>query len=210
MKMLGRVGCAVLLMTVGAGLLLGWQNRARMERWLAEWRGTALPTVGRPSAEALARAHDRVDSLNGWRADSVLLLADEAAALVAEGFQRAGLALDSLEVELDSGRVVLRGILPVEDLPEDVGRPLRGLVGDEVALTLGGPLAFEREGRARWQVDRGQVGSLTLPLAVARRLVEALAPGAGNQGLPVHIPEGVTDIRLIPGALILHGKGPDS
>ena len=208
MNCLGRVGCAILLVGLGAALVVGWQHRERVERWIGR-APAPLPTVGRPSADALARAHERVDSLNGWRADSVLLLADEAAALVAEGLEAGGLALDSLTVTLDSGRVVVRGVVPVDTLPDEVAGLVRGLVGSHVALALGGPIEYVRPERARWLVDRGELGTLRLPLGATRRLIDALVPGGAGAGIPVQIPEGVTGLRLVPGALVLHGKGPD-
>ena len=207
MSCLGRVGCALLLVTLGAGLVLGWQNRERVERWLDRQSTGPLPTVGRPTEDALVRARDRVDSLNGWRADSVVLLADEAAALVAAGLERRQIALDSLEVELDSGRVVIRGVVPVSGLPDEVLGPVRGLVGETVAVALGGPLRYERPERARWLVDRARLGALSLPMALTRRLLEAVLPGVGEAGLPVHLPEGVHGVALVPGALILYGDG---
>ena len=63
---------------------------------------------GRPGPAALARARDKVDSLLGWNADSVVLNANEMASLVVAGLPEAVRShLDSISLELGEGKVTV-------------------------------------------------------------------------------------------------------
>src|SRR5258705_4796749 len=71
-------------------LLLGgaWLYRHELVGMWRFWRSgphTEVPVTGRASAHGLAAATDLVDSLNGWRADSIVLTAEEPASLLHAG-----------------------------------------------------------------------------------------------------------------------------
>ncbi len=208
MSCLGKAGCAVALVAIGAAAVVAWQERDRIGELLGR-KGGAEEAVrtGRPSEAGLARARDKVDSLNGWRADSVLLTPGEAASLVADAMAdtRVG-TLDSMEVELGDDELALRGVMDTDWIPRDLLGPLGGLVGDRQPVLLRGPLRFRREGRAGWQVERVKVGDLSLPLAIVHRFLEAAIPGSRSAGLPVRIPDGVGGLAVRPGVLVLYGR----
>lgn len=210
MSCLGRAGCALALVALGAGGVIAWQQRDRLGELVGRPRAGEVVRVGRPSAKALASARDKVDSLNGWRADSVVLTPAEAASLVAEAMQatRMGL-LDSMELELGDGQVELRGVMDTDWLPRERLGPFEDLLGERQPVELRGPLRFRRAGRAGWAVERVKLGDLGLPTALVHRFLEAALPGAKSAGLPVPLPEGVHGLAVRPGALVLYGRGPD-
>ena len=75
------LGCLVLIAALG----LGWLYRDRVVRtargWLDHPAAAGAAAVGRPGSRALASVRSKIDSLNGWRADSVILTAAELASL---------------------------------------------------------------------------------------------------------------------------------
>ncbi len=208
MSCLGKAGCAVVMLAVGAGAVIAWQQRDRIGELLGRKPSAEeVARVGRPSVAALARARDKVDSLNGWRADSVLLTPAEAASLVADAMADTRIGtFDSMEIELGDDQVTLRAVMDTEWLPRKLLGPLDDLIGDRQPVLLRGPLRFRREGRAGWQVERVKVGDLTLPTAIVHRFLEAVLPGAKSAGLPVRLPDGVGGLAVRPGALVLYGK----
>ncbi|HSE26901.1 MAG TPA: hypothetical protein VLA95_01630 [Gemmatimonadales bacterium] len=207
MSCLGRAGCAVVLVALGAGAVVAWQQRDRIGELLGRTpKAEQVVRTGRPSEAALRSARDKVDSLNGWRADSVVLTPAEAASLVADAMADTRIGtLDSMEIELGDDRVTLRGVMDTEWLPRKLLGPLDDMIGDRQPVLLRGPLRFRRAGRAGWQVDRVKVGDLTLPTAILHRFLEAALPGAKSAGLPVHLPDGVGGLAVRPGALVLYG-----
>ena len=208
MSCLGKVGCGAVMLAVGAGAVIAWQQRDRIGELLSgRPRAEQVVRVGRPSEAALARARDKVDSLNGWRADSVVLTPAEAASFVADAMADTRIGtFDSMELELGKDEVTLRGVMDTEWLPRKLLGPLEDMIGDRQPVMLRGPLRFRREGRAGWQVERVKVGDLTLPTAILHRFLEAVLPGAKSAGLPVRLPDGVSGLAVRPGALVLYGK----
>src|SRR5882724_11391354 len=103
-------GCLVWILRLIAAFLLllllvgGWAYRRELRGMWRFWRSaktTEAPVTGYASPRALAAASDLVDSLNGWRADSIVLSAEELASLLQAGL--GGMAaqyLDSVSVTL--------------------------------------------------------------------------------------------------------------
>ena len=208
MSCLGKTGCAVALVVLGAAAVVGWQQRDRLDELLGGKRRAEARVVrtGRPSPEGLTRAVDKVDSLAGWRADSVVLTPNEVASLVGEGLAGTKLGrMDSLEVELGDDNVAVRGEMKTDWIPRDLLGPLGGIVGARQQVELSGPLFFRRPGRGGWQVDRVKVGELRLPMGVVHRFIEAAIPGSRSAGIGVELPEGVGGLAVRPGALVLYG-----
>ncbi|MFL5535140.1 MAG: hypothetical protein ACJ8AP_05510, partial [Gemmatimonadales bacterium] len=93
-------GCLGLL----AALFIGWMYRDRLtseaRRVFGSFGRTEEPApAGRPGSRALVTAHAKIDSLNGWRADSVVLSASEVASMIGSGLD------PSLRGQLDSLQV---------------------------------------------------------------------------------------------------------
>ena len=132
------IGCLGLLILLG----LGWLYRDRLEgeaRRLIERARDVVPSAsetaststaatpsatGRPGVMALKTARAKVDSLNGWRADSVVLTPSEFASLVASHAELAA-ALKSPAVPPVAKRAVVEALVKAAgDLTAEVGRTL--------------------------------------------------------------------------------------
>ena len=85
-KLLGVIGLV-------AALAIGWLYRDRLGTELKRIMNrpdSGEPTgAGRPGARALISANAKIDSLNGWGADSVVLTPSEVASLMGLGSKEA-------------------------------------------------------------------------------------------------------------------------
>lgn len=208
------MGCLTLPLRLAAGLLLvvglvaGWFYRAEIERFGRRQLGMAEPPspVGRPTTQAAETAGRRVDSLVRSRADSVVLLPAEVAALLARALGRgAGAVPDSLEVELGDRDVVVRALLPTAPLPGAIRDILGGVLRDRERVELAGPVGLRRAGVGEWEVRRVRVRGVPIPGALIERLV---APYAGREVtavVPFEVPMAVTGIRVGPRGMTLYG-----
>ncbi len=201
------IGCLTWPFKVAAFLLLvlalaaAWFYRDRLGPLTDKLlhRTAAAETVGRPGTAALRRARDKVDSLNGWRADSIILTASEAASLIGAGLDPAVRGeLDSLEVRLGQGRVDLSGVLNTRRVPRSLLGPFSGAIGDRERVTAGGALIMGRPGLAVWDIDRLQIGSFPFPKDVVPRVVEQAFGGSARGGVPLHLPEGIGGLKVRP------------
>jgi hypothetical protein len=118
-----------LLALLLAGAYLGWRNRDRIADMLGLRPAvTVAPeSRGQPTGRGLARALEKVDSLNGWRADSIVLSAGEMASLIGAGLPAlVRRDIDSLRVELLEGAIRVCGRIRTEGLPREVLGPFAG------------------------------------------------------------------------------------
>ena len=205
------LGC---LVVVGA-LALGWLYRDQVARTARGWidRSNA-PVVatssGRPGSKALASAKSKVDSLNGWGADSVVLTPSELASLVGDGMDaEVRRQLDSLRVEPLDGELRVRARLRTGRLPSDVLGPLAIALRESEPVEATGPLRVVRPTVGQWDVRSIRIRELPLPADLVPRVVGRVLGDRQQETIPVRIPSGVRAIRLAPGAAILYGaKGP--
>jgi len=207
-RCLGRLVQLVGLLVLVLALILAWMFRDRWMGWLPEsWRGTASEAglVGRPGERALQSARDKVDSLNGWRADSVLLDANEAASLIGDGLEPAFRGrLDSLQVELGDGRIALAGILRTDVLPTQSLGPLESVVRPREPVVAEGPVRPLEAGKMFWEIDRLTVRGVPLPQGGIRAMIENTV-GRRQLGLPILLPEGVVGLAVTPDRVVLYG-----
>jgi hypothetical protein len=201
------LGC---LVVVGA-LALGWLYRDQVARTARGWidRSNA-PVVatssGRPGSKALASAKSKVDSLNGWGADSVVLTPSELASLVGDGMDaEVRRQLDSLRVEPLDGEVRIRARLRTGRLPSDVVGPLAIALRETEPIEAIGPLRVLRPSVGEWDVRSIKIRELPLPADLVHRVVGRVLGDPQQETVPVRIPRGVRAIRLTPGAAILYG-----
>jgi len=201
------LGC---LVVVGA-LALGWLYRDQVVRtargWLDRAEAPAVATSsGRPGAKALASAKSKVDSLNGWRADSVLLTPSELASLVGDGMDaEVRRQLDSLRVEPLDGEIRIRARLRTGRLPSDVLGPLAIVLHGSEPIVAIGPLRVVRPTVGQWDVRSIRIRELPLPADLVPRVVGRVLGDRQQETVPVRIPPGVRAIRLTPGLAILYG-----
>jgi hypothetical protein len=205
------LGC---LVVVGA-LALGWLYRDQVVRTARGWidRSNA-PVVatssGRPGSKALASAKSKVDSLNGWGADSVVLTPSELASLMGDGMDaEVRRQLDSLRVEPLDGELRVRARLRTGRLPSDVVGPLAIALRESEPIEVIGPLRVVRPTVGQWDVRSIRIRELPLPADLVPRMVGRVLGDRQQETIPVRIPPGVRAIRLAPGAAILYGaKSP--
>ncbi|MGH7656926.1 MAG: hypothetical protein ACREL6_01740, partial [Gemmatimonadales bacterium] len=111
---------ALAFLILVAALVAAWFYRDRLIPIVRDLvrPGEAAEATGRPGTAALLDARDKVDSLNGWDADSVILTAAEAASLLGDGLDPAvRRELDSMEVELGDGRISVSAVLNTARIP---------------------------------------------------------------------------------------------
>lgn len=201
------LGCLVVV----GGLALGWLYRDQVVRtargWLPRAEAPAAATsAGRPGARALASAKSKVDSLNGWGADSVVLTPSELASLVGDGMDaEVRRQLDSLRVEPLDGEVRIRARLRTGRLPSDVVGPLAIALRETEPIEAIGPLRVLRPSVGEWDVRSIKIRELPLPADLVHRVVGRVLGNPQQETVPVRMPRGVRAIRLTPGAAILYG-----
>lgn len=196
---------------LAAAVALGWHWRHEFRAMWEFWRGghtEVAPASGLASPAALAAAKDKVDSLNGWRADSVQLDAAQLAALLADGFgpilQK---HLDSVHVTLGTGRVEVTGRLDTGVIPKAALGPLAGLLRQREWVRVGGDVRVLGPHHAEWQVDGLRIRGVRLPGSMVQRLVQASLGGGADGAVPVALPTGVRALRITPTAVTIYGGG---
>jgi hypothetical protein len=200
------LGCLVLVAALG----LAWLYRDRLEhearRVIDRVRNVAPAAGGRPGVSALESATAKVDSLNGWRADSVVLTPSEFASLIGSGMdpQLRG-QLDSLRVELLDGEIRVSARLRTAALSPDLVGPLAGALGPTEPVDAAGPLRVTRPGAGEWRVRSFRIGNFAVPEEMVPRLVGQALGDPDRTTVPVKVPEGIRGIRVRPGGATLYG-----
>jgi hypothetical protein len=211
---MGLVGALARLLGILALALLvaaGWLYRDRLVSGFPWWRrgpaaGVAPAGVGHPGAEALRRARDKIDSLNGWRADSILLTPSEMASLVGDGLDPdIRKYLDSLEVELGPDDLGLSASLETRRIPRDALGPVAGLLADRERVGAHGTVRVLGPGKAEWTVRRLSMRGIPLPDDLRRRVVEKALGGSGEI-LEFRIPPGIAGVAIRPGRAVVYRK----
>jgi hypothetical protein len=200
-----RLGCLVLI--VALGLAYVYRDRLAEEgrRLIERIQGIVPPPSGRPGVSALESARAKVDSLNGWRADSVVLTPSEFASLVGSGMEREIRSrLDSLQVELLEGEIQVRARLHTSGLADLMG-PLGGALSPTEPVLAAGPVRVTRPGAGEWRVRSFRIGELTVPPEMVPALVGHALGDPKRSAVPVKVPEGIRAIRVTPGAATLYG-----
>ncbi|HUR95577.1 MAG TPA: hypothetical protein VMY76_13390 [Gemmatimonadales bacterium] len=206
------LGCLGLLVA----LVVGWLYRDRVVR---EGRsllgrtesskpaaGSSTTPRGRPGTRALASAEAKIDSLNGWRADSVVLTASEVASLMGKGlapeFRQ---ELDSLQVELLQGEVKVHARLRTARLPKEIVGPFAAALGPNEPVEATGPLRVIAPGRGEWAVRSFQIRDFPVPASAVKRLVSGALRDPGRETVPWKVPAGVREVRVRPTGATLYG-----
>ena len=198
---------ALLLMAVGAYFL--WSRRDRVEAFLHRFTdppaATAPAAIGRPTESAVESGQAKVDSLNGWRTDSVVLTANEAASLVGAGLDRRFRGeLDSLTVTLGEGRIEVAGRIRTAHLPKDALGPFADAVEAWEPIRGAGSLAVTAPGRATWTVDAFRVRDFDFPRETVPRVVGLVTGRKQGAALTVTIPPGIGGVRVHPGGVTVY------
>ncbi len=193
-------------------LALGWLYRDRLADMgraaLREVTGAPPPVVdaGYPSADALASAQRKVESLGG-QADSVVLTAAEAASLFQRGLEPYSRAFfDSMQVRLGDGTVGVTTIVRTERLPSGLLGPFGGALREREPVRADGVVRVVEPGRGSWEIRRLQFRDIPLPRDAIPRLLARASGDSARRDVPLALPATVHDLRVRPDGVTLYGE----
>jgi hypothetical protein len=201
-KLLGGLGVIVLL-------AIGWLYRDRLADELRQILGSGAAESGisgRPGTNALLSARAKIDSLNGWRADSVILTASEVASMIGVGLDPAVRnQLDSLQVQLLDGSIGVSAMLSTARLPRELTGPLTVALRPKERVEASGPLQVVEPRQAEWAVRSFRIRDFPIPRDAVPKLVSRALGDSSRQTVPVRIPAGIREIRIRPSGATLIG-----
>jgi hypothetical protein len=203
-KFIGCLGLIVLL-------AVGWLYRDRLTAEVRGLFGSSILTnqvtsTGRPGSRSILSAKAKIDSLNGWRADSVVLTAAEVASLIGAGLDPAVRSqLDSLQVFLMDGSVAVKASLATGRLPKDLVGPLAMALRSREPIEAAGPIQVVAPRRADWDVQSFRIRSFPIPRDAVSKLVSNALGDSTKRAVPVRIPAGIREIRVRPSGATLFG-----
>jgi len=200
------------VLLLGVVLYFGWLERDRIASFWHRMADRPTPgaegATGRPTDASLGSAREKIDSLNGWRADSVVLTASEMASLVAAGLDSLVRSdLDSLVVTLGVERIAVAGQIRTAGLPRDMLGPVAGALDAWEPVRGAGPVEVIGVGRAAWRVDAFQVRDFDFPREMVPRIVGQVAGKPSDSVLGIVIPAGIGRVRVHPEGVTLYPSG---
>ena len=202
-----------LLLVLFLLLLLGgaWLYRHELAGMWRFWRSgtrTETPVTGRATARGLAAATDLVDSLNGWRADSIVLTAEELASLLQAGLGgSAARYLDSVEVTLGNEHATVTASLATEAIPRNALGPFRSLVRARERVSVGGRLVVLGSEVGALQVDAVRLRGIPFPEALVGRFMSSRLGASEDGTVRFKLPHGIRDLKVRPSGVVLYGGG---
>jgi hypothetical protein len=200
-------GCLGLIILLG----IGWLYRDRITTEARELIGSfggnePATSAGRPGSRSLIAARAKIDSLNGWRADSVVLNASEVASMIGTGLDPSlRNQLDSIQVELQDGSVLVKARLATARLPKELVGPLAMALRSREPIEAAGPLKVVGPRKAEWAVRSFSIRNFPLPRDAVPQLVSKALGDPNRRTVPVRIPEGIREIRVRPSGMTLFG-----
>jgi hypothetical protein len=202
-KLLGGLGLIVLL-------IVGWLYRDRLADELRSAFGSGTSgeslTSGRPGSRALLSARSKIDSLNGWRADSVILTPAEVASMIGVGLDPSVRSqLDSLEVQLLDGSIGVSALLATARLPRELMGPLAVALRPKERIEAAGPLQVVAPRQAEWAVRSFRIRDFPIPRDAVPKLVSKALGDSSRRTVPIRIPAGIREIRIRPSGATLVG-----
>jgi hypothetical protein len=203
-KLLGGLGLIVLL-------AIGWLYRDRLADEVHRLLGSGLTpgetvTSGRPGSRALLSARSKIDSLNGWRADSVILTPSEVASMIGVGLDPSvRTQLDSLEVQLLDGSIGVSALLSTARLPRELTGPLAVALRPKERIEAAGPLRVVGPRQAEWAVHSFRIRNFPIPRDAVPKLVSRALGDSSRSTVPIRIPAGIREIRIRPSGATLVG-----
>jgi hypothetical protein len=207
-KLLGGLGLVVLL-------AIGWLYRDRLADEVHRLLGSGLTpgetvTSGRPGSRALLSARSKIDSLNGWRADSVILTPSEVASMIGVGLDPSVRSqLDSLEVQLLDGSIGVSALLSTARLPRELIGPLAVALRPKERIEAAGPLRVVGPRQAERAVHSFRIRNFPIPRDAVPKLVSRALGDSSRSTVPIRIPAGIREIRIRPsGATLVRAPRP--
>lgn len=200
-------GCLGLIILLGIGWLYRDRLTAEARNLIGSLGGKgAQAAAGRPGSRSLMAARAKIDSLNGWRADSVVLSASEVASMIGTGLDPSLRSqLDSLQVELLDGSVLVKARLATARLPKELVGPLAMALRPTEPIEAAGPLEVVGPRRAEWAVRSFRIRNFPLPGDAVPKLVAKALGDPKRRTIPVRIPDGIAEVRVRPSGMTLFG-----
>lgn len=200
-------GCLGLIILLGIGWLYRDRLTAEARSLIGSFSGGQAPTsAGRPGSRSLIAARAKIDSLNGWRADSVVLNASEVASMIGSGLDPSLRSqLDSLQVELQDGSILVKARLATARLPKELVGPLAMALRPTEPIEAAGPLQVVGRRKAEWDVRSFSIRNFPLPRDAVPKLVAKALGDPDRRTVPVRIPDGIGEIRVRPSGMTLFG-----
>jgi hypothetical protein len=201
------VGCVGLILL----LAVGWLYRDRVTTEVRRLLGSSVLTnqvtsTGRPGSRSVLSAKAKIDSLNGWSADSVILTASEVASLIGTGLDPTVRSqLDSLQVFLLDGSVAVKASLATARLPRELVGPLAVALREREPIEASGPIEVVGPRRAEWDVQSFRIRGFPIPRDAVSKLVSRALGDSTQDKVPVRIPAGIGEIRIRPSGATLFG-----
>jgi hypothetical protein len=201
------VGCLGLILLLGVGWLYRDRLIGEVRRLFSSSALTNRVTSGgRPGSHAIISAHAKIDSLNGWRADSVVLTAAEVASLIGAGLDPAVRSqLDSLQVYLMDGSVAVKASLATARLPRELVGPLAVALRSREPVEAAGPIEVVAPRRADWAIQSFRIRNFPVPRDAVSKLVSRALGDSTRSTVPVRIPPGIREIRVRASGATLFG-----
>lgn len=188
-----------------------WAYRHELAAMWRFWRSgkpAVAAVTGHASAQSLSRATDLVDSLNGWRADSIVLTADELASLLQAGLGGAAARyLDSVSVTLGDDEATVHAMLATEAIPQQALGPLRHLVRSRERVSVGGHLAVLGPEAGVLRVDAVKLRGIPFPTAFIGRFMSSSLGASEDGSVRFKLPKGIRDLKVRPTGVVLYGGG---
>lgn len=192
-------------------LFAGWAYRRELSGMWRFWRSgepKAASVMGTASPAALAKATDLVDSLNGWRADSIVLTADQLASLLQAGLGGAAARyLDSVTVTLGTDHATVGAMLATEAIPRRALGPFRRFVRARERISVGGRLVVLGAESGALRVDAVSLRGLPFPSAMIGRFMSASLDASEDGTVRFKLPKGIRDLKVAPSGVVLYGGG---
>lgn len=192
-------------------IVLGWAYRRELRGMWHFWRSgkpTEAPVTGYASPAGLAKASDLVDSLNGWRADSIVLTADQLASLLQAGLGGAAARyLDSVSVTLGTDEATVHALLATEAIPQQALGPFRHFVRARERVSVSGRLAVLGPAVGTLRVESVKLRGIPFPSALIGRFMSSSLGASEDGSVRFTIPRGIRDLKVRPSGVVLYGGG---
>ena len=216
MGCMARLGCLALFVLVAC---LAWLTK---DRWMGRVHLTYTPPAAEratwyPLTDAGAhRAKAALDTLASPRGPVFQnVTPGDASAFVFEALLgRLPGDADSAEATIIGDRLHVRASVRLRDLGgSGVLGPLAALLGERERLELGGTFHVIRPGLAEFEVKEAKLRDLSIPRPVIVKLLaasarEARPAGLSDDGLAVHTPPYLSDVRIANGRVTLYKGKP--
>lgn len=201
-----RLALAALLLLLLAG---GWLYRRELAGMWRFWRGgtpAEEPVTGRATARGFAAATSKIDSLNGWRADSIVLDAEELASLLEAGLGGAAAKyLDSVSVTLGTDHATVQASLATEAIPAQAFGPFRRFVRARERVSVGGRMAVLGKETGALRVDQVKLRGIPFPSSLVGRFMSTSLDANEDGTVRFKLPEGIRDLKIRPSGVVLYG-----